>query len=128
MMDNMMKELGFIEGKGLETLDPKRAHLIQSSSYGIDEHIYLWTAGNADLGIVDTEEMEYDLVPLLGGAGPGEHLPIALVSSNNGRKILMVCSKKVDDSVYFKYWQRRSVPEYPITVPSEYVDNDRRLF
>ena len=70
VVDGSMEQLAVAESRGLEALDIKRDHLIQSSTYDIDLSIYLWTAGNAELGIVDLTSMEYDLVPLLGGYKP----------------------------------------------------------
>lgn len=126
VVDGNMEQLAVAESRGLEGLDIKREHLIQSSTYDIDLRIYLWTAGNAELGIVDLTSMEYDLVPLLGGCSPGDYLPVSLVSADYGRKVLSVCTKKTSDTFYVKYWQKREIPEPPNTVSSEYIDHDRR--
>lgn len=128
IVDDSMEELAVAESKGLEGLDAKREYLIQSMTYGIDRNIFLWTAGNAELGIVDITAMQYDLVPMLGGCGPGDNLPIAMISADHGRKVLAVCTKKTSDTFYVKYWQKREMPEPPNSVSAEYLDQDCRLF
>lgn len=122
-----MSVVAVADGKGLESVDAKTEHLIGSGSYHIDEDIFLWTAGGAYLGIVDLSEMEYDLVAGLGGIAPGDFLPIATLSAELGRKVLVVSIQKTSDTYYLKYWQKSEPAKHPICVPAEYLDPERRI-
>lgn len=122
-----MREAAVADSRGFETTDPKRGYLTSSSSYSIDDHLFLWTAGGGCLGIVDLVDMEYDLVDGLGGMGPGEYLPLAAVSAELGRKVMVVATLKASNTCYLKYWQKSELPKPPLTVPAEYLDPERRL-
>lgn len=122
-----MREVALVEGRGLESQELKREHLMSSSTYAVDDCVFLWTAGGSFLGVVDLTAMEYDLVTGLGGSGPGQYLPVASVSAEIGRKVLTVCTDKASDSFYIKYWQKTPVSSPPVSVQAEYLDPERSL-
>lgn len=127
VLNENMECLALVDSQGLEAVDPKREHLTAQGTYGKDDHIFLWPAGNGYLGIVDLEALEYDLIEDLGGMGTGEYLAINLQSAADGRKVLVSVFQKASGSSYLKYWQKADPPKPPITVPSEYVDPERSL-
>lgn len=109
----------------MEGVDPSKEQLISSSSRGFDSDIFLWLAGNTKLGVIDFSRMEYDLVDGLGGQGVSECLPSALLSVQDGRKVLAVAYKKGSGACFLNYWQKPALgaASKVVTRPVEYLDS-----
>ena len=122
-VDSELKDVARLKCQNQQSIDPKTESLLSSYTKGHDPFVYLWTAGDGCVGIVDIERMEYDLVPRLGGSSSQENLAHALLSVFNGRKVLSVIKRKGADSYFLNYWQK-SANSQVMTVPAESIDPD----
>jgi hypothetical protein len=92
---------------------------------------FLWPMGDTVLGIVDTETLEIDRIPGLGGLGAQYPLAYLALSAQQGRKVVTVAlrtdshdHKKL--TPYLTYWQKMD-KNRPVTRSAEHLMPKRRI-
>jgi hypothetical protein len=91
-----------------------------------DPNIFLWMMGGCDLGIIDMNSRQYDVVPGLGGASVQDSLAHAAVSADNGRRVITLTSKSETPIIFINYWRKgaHSVVHKPVNL----IDNSGKQY
>jgi len=71
-----------------------------------EQQTFLWPSGSGFLVVVDTQKLEFDKVPGLGGLGGANPLSHICLGCSNGTKILTVAYKSDTETLYFNYWTK----------------------
>jgi hypothetical protein len=110
-----LEQLAIIESLSPSQPHPTRGHLYSSQSALIDDLIYLWTAGQNSVAIIDAYNMQYEIVNGLGG---NEGLPLGAVSASHGRKVVTLTTRSKPQGDFLNYWQMGSQVK---TIPVESI-------
>lgn len=94
-----------IPSRGLKEVGKEFLHLVSYSST-VDENIFCWPCGNNDLGVVDLQALEYDVVVNFFLGDPLGYLPLSLKTSHNGRKVVALTFVKATHEYSLYFWTK----------------------
>ena len=86
---------------------PQNYEPFEEKKYKVyEQQTFLWPSGSGFLVVVDTQKLEFDKVPALGGFGGTNPLAHICLSCSNGTKILTVAYKQDTQTSHFNYWTK----------------------